>query len=66
MEEKKRVISKLKILVAEDNEMNQRVIKKLLQFLGYENFDVVENGKQAIEAVKANDYGLVFMDIMVW
>lgn len=49
------------ILVAEDNEINQAVIKGLLRKLGYEAI-IVENGKLAIDKIVADRFPLVFMD----
>jgi CheY-like chemotaxis protein/nitrogen-specific signal transduction histidine kinase len=54
----------LRILVAEDNIMNQHLIKYLLQNWGF-RFDLVFNGIQAIEALKKQDYDLVLMDIQM-
>ena len=51
----------LRVLLAEDSEVNQLVATKMLQKGGY-LCDVVENGQEAVEAVKAGDYGLVLMD----
>ncbi len=53
---------KYKILVAEDNEINQKLIIKILENL---NFIVttVSNGKEAVDARKNGDYDLIFMDI---
>ncbi len=50
-----------KILVAEDNAMNQIVIRGMLKALKCE-MDIVDNGKTALEAVKQNQYDLVIMD----
>jgi CheY-like chemotaxis protein/HPt (histidine-containing phosphotransfer) domain-containing protein len=51
----------VKILVAEDNSINQAVILNQLQMLGYEA-DCVTNGVEALELLKKQDYDLVLMD----
>ncbi|RYF99197.1 MAG: response regulator, partial [Chitinophagaceae bacterium] len=55
-------ISKLKILIAEDNEMNTLVMKKLLANWKI-NPDFAKNGAEAVAAVENNDFDLVLMDI---
>ena len=52
----------LRVLVAEDNPINQRVALLLLERLGY-RADVVGSGVEAIEAVAARPYDLVLMDV---
>lgn len=54
----------LKILIAEDNKINQIVARKILE---KENFEVeiVETGKQAVDAVQTGNYSFVFMDIQM-
>jgi CheY-like chemotaxis protein len=54
----------LKILVAEDNPVNQKLVLRLLERHGYAA-DVVENGLQAVAAVEAADYDLVLMDLQM-
>jgi PAS domain S-box-containing protein len=54
----------LKILVAEDNEINRKVVLRMLAGFGYEA-DVALNGAEAIEAVKQRSYDLVLMDIQM-
>ena len=51
-----------KILVAEDNILNQRVTAGLLAKLGFE-CDIVSNGREAIEALRRNHYDLVLLDL---
>lgn len=53
--------AKKKILVAEDNEVNQFVVSRVLGIIGCP-FDIVVNGEDAVAAVQANDYDLVLMD----
>mgnify|MGYP003646913709 FL=1 len=57
---------KLKVLVAEDNHINQLVITRMLQKLGAD-VTVVDNGQLAVDAVsKARvPYDLIFMDIQM-
>ena len=52
----------LKILIAEDNQVNQIVLTKLLTKLGYDEVDIVASGRQALEAVSNNIYDVVLMD----
>lgn len=57
-------VSDLKILIAEDNEVNQLVLKKMIQKLGH-NSTTVTNGLEAVEAFKRYPYDMVFMDIQM-
>lgn len=50
-----------KVLVAEDNLVNQEVAKGFLEKIGCK-VDVVENGLEAVQAAKANRYDLILMD----
>jgi CheY-like chemotaxis protein len=54
----------IQILVAEDNETNQKLILKALEKLG-RHCDLVSNGAEALEATRQKKYGLVFMDVMM-
>ncbi|MGC8761894.1 MAG: PAS domain S-box protein [Bryobacteraceae bacterium] len=55
-------LSRPKVLVAEDNLLNQRVAAGLLAKLGMD-YDLVSNGRQAIEALRRNHYDLVLLDL---
>jgi signal transduction histidine kinase/CheY-like chemotaxis protein len=57
-------ISGLRVLAAEDNPVNQLVLKALLAQVGIEPV-IVENGKLAVEAWKTNDFDLILMDIQM-
>ena len=51
----------LRILMAEDNAINQRVGKLILQRAGY-TIDLVADGNEALEAHRANPYDVILMD----
>ncbi|HPO50818.1 MAG TPA: response regulator, partial [Spirochaetota bacterium] len=55
---------KIKILVAEDNETNQRLINILLTKLGYD-VDIAEDGKKAVNMAKNKDYDAILMDVQM-
>lgn len=53
---------KLRILVAEDNEINQLVLRKMLEKMGHSVF-IANNGFDVIQAVAYETYDLIFMDM---
>jgi signal transduction histidine kinase/DNA-binding response OmpR family regulator len=54
----------LRILVAEDNALNQRLLLRLLARMGY-RADVAGNGLEAVDALERQPYDLVFMDMQM-
>jgi CheY-like chemotaxis protein len=52
----------LKILIAEDDEMNQQMAMMLLKRLGYEA-DCAANGKEVLEIVSEKKYDVILMDV---
>ena len=54
----------LRILVAEDNEINQKLIQRILQTAGYE-VDMVDNGSEAVEFASRNQYDFILMDLQM-
>jgi PAS domain S-box-containing protein len=54
----------LRILLAEDNVVNQRVALRILERLGY-RADVAASGKEAVEGVRNINYDIVLMDVLM-
>ncbi|MEO0457638.1 MAG: CHASE2 domain-containing protein [Cyanobacteria bacterium P01_A01_bin.114] len=54
--------SSLKILVAEDNRVNQRVAQRMLEMLGYQS-DVLSTGNAVLENIRQQAYDIIFMDM---
>jgi len=53
-----------KALIAEDNLINQKLIQNILESMGLVT-DVANNGQEAVEKRKTNQYDIVFMDIQM-
>ena len=54
----------LRILLAEDNKINQKFATVLLTKAGH-TVTIAENGHQAVDAVRHNDFDIVLMDIQM-
>jgi len=55
---------KHKILLAEDNKINQKVAVRILNDAGF-NCVTVFNGREALTAVQENDFSLILMDVQM-
>jgi signal transduction histidine kinase/CheY-like chemotaxis protein len=53
----------IRVLVAEDNKINQKVMQRMLLRLGLEYIDIVENGQEAVDREAANTYDVILMDL---
>lgn len=53
---------KYKILIAEDNPTNQKMILKIFEKMGFVNCDIASNGEEAVRLFENNHYNMVFMD----
>lgn len=58
------VNDKIKILIVEDNLLNQKLAAFMIKDFGYA-FDICDNGKLAVEKLKQETYDLVLMDIQM-
>jgi signal transduction histidine kinase/ligand-binding sensor domain-containing protein/CheY-like chemotaxis protein len=56
--------SRFKVLVAEDNPVNQKLAKAILQKAGY-SVTLVNDGLEAVAALRTADYDLVLMDVQM-
>lgn len=50
-----------KILIVDDNDINQMVVKKILERQGFD-CDIANNGEEAVMAVRNESYACIFMD----
>ncbi|MFN6091243.1 MAG: PAS domain S-box protein [Bacteroidota bacterium] len=58
------MMTSLRVLLAEDNLVNQFIVQAMLQDWGF-NVDVAENGEEAFALFKKNNYEIVLMDIQM-
>jgi signal transduction histidine kinase/ActR/RegA family two-component response regulator len=56
--------SRLRVLVAEDNPINQELIRNILEIGGHESV-IVENGRLAVERLRNDRFDLVLMDLQM-
>jgi signal transduction histidine kinase/ActR/RegA family two-component response regulator len=56
--------NQLKVLLAEDNEINQTVMQAMLEKLGHSVF-TVNNGRKALQACQEKDFDVILMDVQM-
>lgn len=56
---------KLRILLVEDNKINQKVAKGLLTKLGFKNIEIAGNGVEAIEKCCKEQFDIILMDLQM-
>jgi CheY-like chemotaxis protein len=54
-----------RILLVEDQPVNQKLTRLMLNRLGYSHVDLAENGREAVELVGKRDYDLILMDLQM-
>ncbi|MNE24460.1 Sensor histidine kinase RcsC [compost metagenome] len=54
----------LRILIAEDNKINQVLVMRILNRLGYEP-QIANNGKEVVDMLKANPFDVILMDMLM-
>jgi len=55
--------SNVRILLAEDVYINQKVVISFLNKMGFDNIRVVDNGQQCVNIAKNNDFDIILLDI---
>ncbi len=55
----------LRILLAEDNKINQQFAMVVLKKAGYNNVEVAGNGHEAVDAVRRSDFDVILMDVQM-
>ncbi len=58
-------LSSMRVLLVEDNPVNQKITTKMLEKVGVENCQIATNGYEAIELIEKIDFDLVLMDIQM-
>ncbi|MGB1210117.1 MAG: 7TM diverse intracellular signaling domain-containing protein [Lacinutrix venerupis] len=57
--------NELKVLIVEENELNQMIMKKILTKLSITDFKLAANGKEALELLKNNVFDIILMDLQM-
>jgi len=54
----------LRILLAEDNQVNQKLASRILEQMGY-RADIASNGLEAVESIERQTYDVILMDVQM-
>ncbi len=57
--------SKVRVLIVEDNHVNQLLVKNMLKNFGFVNYDSAENGRTALAKLREETYDIILMDIQM-
>jgi CheY-like chemotaxis protein len=57
--------AKIRVLVAEDNKINRKVMQRMLDRLGLQHVDIVENGQEAVDREASQRYDVILMDMQM-
>lgn len=55
-------ISKIRLLIVDDDAMVIRIVKDMLSVLGFSNFEVARDGKDALDVLKLKDIDIIICD----
>ncbi len=55
----------IRVLVAEDNRVNQKVIEKMLRRIGTESIEIVDDGQKAVHREANTSYDIILMDMQM-
>ncbi|RYU94889.1 response regulator [Emticicia agri] len=59
-----KILNDHRVLVVEDNEFNQKILKRILEGV-MDEFDIVDTGEKAVVEARKKKYDLIFMDIQL-
>ncbi len=65
IEESSSLRKNIPILLAEDDKINQELLKEMLGTIGFPQVDVVDKGTLVIEKLKERSYEIIFMDVQM-
>jgi signal transduction histidine kinase/CheY-like chemotaxis protein len=57
--------SKVRVLIVEDNHVNQLLVKNMLKNFGFVHYASAENGRTALEKLRTETYDIILMDIQM-